>query len=146
MFFHCSEINWLNRCTPYKKHLSHITVTDLWWHTSAPYMYMINYVNMQHNSVNLRLIYVDMQHNYVDMQVINFCQNYFFLRVNFLTYAIIWHYTCNMQHNYVKMRLIYVNMQHNYVNMRLIYVNMWLIDIKLLLAIFAICSVSRMYT
>ena len=49
----------------------------------------INYVNMQHNYVNMRLIYVDMQHNYVDMQVINFCQNYFFLRVNFLTNAII---------------------------------------------------------
>ena len=53
-----------------------------------------------------------------------FVKNYFFLRVNFLTNAIIWHYTCNMQHNYVHMRLIYVNMQHNYVNMRLIYVIM----------------------
>ena len=27
----------------------------------------INYVNMQHNYVNMRLIYVDMQHNYDDM-------------------------------------------------------------------------------
>ena len=34
----------------------------------------INYVNMQHNCVNMRLIYVDMQHNYVDMHGINFCQ------------------------------------------------------------------------
>ena len=56
----------------------------------------INYVNMQHNYVNMRLIYVDMQHNYVDMHVINFCQNYFFLRVNFLTNAIIWYYTYNI--------------------------------------------------
>ena len=38
----------------------------------------INYVNMQHNYVNMRLIYVDMQHNYVDMHVINFCQKLFF--------------------------------------------------------------------
>ena len=53
-----------------------------------------------------------------------FVKNYFFLRVNFLTNAIILHYTCNMQHNNVNMRLIYVNMQYNYVNMRLIYVNM----------------------
>ena len=43
-----------------------------------------------------------------------FVKNYFFLRINFLINAIIWHYTCHMQHNYVHMRLIYVNMQHNY--------------------------------
>ena len=40
----------------------------------------INYVNMQHNDVYMRLIYVDMQHIYifVDMHVINFCQKLFF--------------------------------------------------------------------
>ena len=37
----------------------------------------INYVNMQHNYVDIRLIYVDMQHNDVDMHVINFCQIFF---------------------------------------------------------------------
>ena len=48
----------------------------------------INYVNMQHNYANIRLIYVDMQQYNVE--------SYFFLRVNFLTNAIIWHYTCNI--------------------------------------------------
>ena len=43
-----------------------------------------------------------------------FVKNYFFLRINFLINAIIWHNTCHMQHNYVQMRLIYVNMKHNY--------------------------------
>ena len=51
---------------------------------------MMNYVYVQlHYYVNMRLIYVDMQHNNVDMHVINFCQKLFFLRVNFLTNAII---------------------------------------------------------
>ena len=30
----------------------------------------INYVNMQHNYVHMRLIYVNMQHNYVNMRLI----------------------------------------------------------------------------
>ena len=54
-----------------------------------PPTFKINYVNVQHNYVNMRLIYVDMQHKYDDIHVINFCQKFFFLRVNFLTYAII---------------------------------------------------------
>ena len=54
-----------------------------------PPTWKINYVNMQHNYVNMRLIYVNMQHNYVNMRLI---------------YVI-------MQHYYINMRLIYVNMQ-----------------------------------
>ena len=69
----------------------------------------INYVNMQHNYVNMRLIYVDMQHNYVGMNVINFCQKLFFSMGKF---SYLRHYlTLYMQHNYVNMRLIYVNMR-----------------------------------
>ena len=115
----------------YEVKINKCDISSLWWHTSAPYTCKIYYFNMQHN--------------YINMHMINFCQ-FFFLRVNFLTNAIIWHYihaTCNiimftmrliyvnmrliyviMQHYYVNMRLIYVDMQHNYVNMRLIYVDM----------------------
>ena len=67
----------------------------------------INYVNMQHNYVNMRLIYVDMQHNYVDMHVINFCKILFFSMCKF---SFSRHYLT------LHMRLIYVNMQHNYVH------------------------------
>mgnify|MGYP003690156495 CR=1 FL=1 len=37
---------------------------SLWWLTAVPYM-QINYVNTEHNSVELWLIYVNMQHEYV---------------------------------------------------------------------------------
>mgnify|MGYP003691482405 CR=1 FL=1 len=48
--------------------------SNVWWHTSAP---------------TCKINYVDMQRNYVNMHIINFCQKYFFLRVNFLTNAMI---------------------------------------------------------
>ena len=59
------------------------TKTVSWWNVSyggilLPPTCKINYVNIQHNYVNMRLIYIHMQHNYVDMHVINFCQKLFF--------------------------------------------------------------------
>ena len=47
--------------------------------------------HMQHNYVNMRLIYVDMQDSYLDMHVRYqyLTKIIFFLRVNFLTNAII---------------------------------------------------------
>lgn len=38
------------------------------WHTSAAYVYDIDYVNMQDIYVSTRLIYANMQRYYVDMQ------------------------------------------------------------------------------
>ena len=59
----------------------HIHCNDLYGHAlqhKTRKSCKINYVNMQHNYVNMRLIYVDMQHNYVDMHFINFCQKLFY--------------------------------------------------------------------
>ena len=49
-----------------------------WWHASAP-ICKINYVNMQHEYVHLRLIYVTMQQKYVDIQ-----HNYDYMRDNYV--------------------------------------------------------------
>ena len=68
----------------YEVKINKCEISSLWWHTSAPYTCKIYYFNMQYN--------------YINMHIINFCQ-FFFLRVNFLTNAIIWHYihaTCNI--------------------------------------------------
>lgn len=45
----------------------HKCISELWWHTSAPYM-NLNTVIMQDDYVGMQLIYVNMQPNHVDMQ------------------------------------------------------------------------------
>ena len=62
----------------YQAYVLNFYVKDCYGGILLPPTCKINYVNMQHNNVNRRLIYVDMHHNYVDMHVINFCQKLFF--------------------------------------------------------------------
>ena len=53
----------------------------------------IHFVNVQHNSVNRRLIYVSMQHNHVDLQDIACQYNYTGADIN------IWHDSINILHD-----------------------------------------------